>query len=322
MRYILKHVFWLAMFIAMTTGISSAAIYQKVPGSNVFLVVPNGFELTTEFSGFVDHKNDGSILIVKLPPAGETMRNAYNDKDKFSAEIAKQNFIINNQWSERTQDGILIKIYSGQQTSNNVKYNKWTTMAFLPDATYVISVQWLATAKLTNDQALDVFKSLKVTDGNTSNEQLDVLPFTFTAVQPFQPIGTAMNSSVMLGLAQYNNKSEQPIIIISKGYENVTNLSPDIILKLYILSLKGTVDQIRDEKTKNVSFIGQDAICLTATAMMNHRAVGLMIYAAAAKDGKPVYLHAYAPKGELVNYEASIAKIAASVALRAKQSAN
>ncbi|MHC5306195.1 hypothetical protein [Bartonella sp. LJL80] len=296
---------------------AQAAIYQKVPGTAVYVSAPDGFELTNAFSGFVNQTTGATILIATLPPANPGMQEIFTDDKKFSAEMALQHYAISGQSHAKTRDGYLLTIYQGKQTSGTDIFDKWSTMVFAPDAAYVVTIQAPEKAQLSNDEAMKILRSLSLSQNNLPSDQLDALPFTFNVEPPFQFVGSIMNSSAMLTVPDYNRDDvKRPDIILTKGLEIVRDEPLEKIVDTYLLSLKGTVDNVENRQLVATKFAGHSAVRMEATARMKGEAVDLIIYAALDDAGRPIFLHATGLKGALAGYKPQIEKIAASVTLR------
>lgn len=294
-----------------------AAVYQKVPGTAVYISVPEGFTLTTDFSGFVDDKTGATILVATLPPADDKIKDVFNDEKKFKPTMAAQRYIISRQSHRKTRDGFAVTVYQGKQTAANNVFDKWSSMLFASNAAYVITVQAPEKAAFSNDEAMKIFDSLSLSRQNDEGDQLRALPFTFGAQPPFEFVGSIMNSSVMLTIPSYaEDDVERPDIIVTKGLE-VTNGEPlDKVVDTYLQSIKGTVNNIADRKTQKTKFAGHPGLRLQATALMKGDPVDLVIYAAVGNDGRPIFMHATGEKGTLAAYSNEIEKTAESIKLR------
>lgn len=307
----------LICFLISTLISVDAAVYQKVPGTAVYISVPDNFELTNQFSGFVDKKTDATILVATMPPASTEMQSVFNDEGKFKREMVKQQYDIARQSYTKTRDGFLLTIYQGKQTSGHSVYDKWSTMIFAPNATYVVTIQAPEKISLSDSTAMAIFKSLSVTDNNQPSDQLNALPFTFTPQPPFVFVGSIMNSSAMLTIPTYGEEEiEQPDIILSKGLEILKGQPLDKVVDTYLKSLDGIVDQIKRRETTTTKFAGHDGLRFQAIARMKGKPVDLVIYAAIANDGRPIFMHATTKEGSFETYSVQIEKIAKSVSLR------
>lgn len=294
-----------------------AAVYQKVPGTAVYISVPDGFSLTTDFSGFVDDKTGATILVATMPPASKNMKDIFNDEKKFKPTMAAQRYIISSQSHRKTRDGVDVTVYQGKQAAANNVFDKWSSMLFAPNAAYVVTLQAPEKVAFSNDEAMRIFDSLSLARQNDEEDQLGALPFTFGAQPPFEFVGSIMNSSAMLTIPSYTNDDvERPDIIVTKGLE-VTNGQPlDKVVDTYLQSINQTVNNVEDRKTQNTKFAGHPGLRFQATALMKGDPVDLVIYAAVGNDGHPIFMHATGEKGTLAAYSNEIEKMAESIKLR------
>lgn len=294
-----------------------AAVYQKVPGTAVYINVPDGFNLTTDFSGFIDSKTGATIVVATMPPASNNMKDIFNDEKKIKPTMAAQRYIISGQSHRKTRDGYDVTVYQGKQTAANDVFDKWSSMLFVSNAAYVVTLQAPEKAAFSNDEAMKIFDSLSLARQNDESDQLGALPFTFGVQPPFEFVGSIMNSSAMLTIPSYaNDDVERPDIIVTKGLE-VTNGEPlDKVVDTYLQSIKGTVNNVEDRKTQKTKFAGHPGLRLQATALMKGDPVDLVIYAAVGNDGRPIFMHATGEKGILAAYSNEIEKTAESIELR------
>lgn len=300
--------------------VAHAAVYTKVPGTAVYVSAPEGFQLTDQFSGFIDSKTGATILVATMPPASSEMQSLFNDEKRFKAQMVSQHYIINRQTFSKTRDGFLLAIYQGKQEAASVVYDKWSTMIFASNATYVVTIQAPEKISFPDTTAMSIFNSLSVSNDNQPDDQLRALPFTFAVQLPFEFVGSIMNSSAMLTIpALEKDDAGRPDIILSKGLENVKGQSLDNVVETYLKSLDGTVNNIENRQITPVKFAGHDGLRLQATARMKDKPVDLIIYAAIGNDGRPMFLHATGEKGKLAAYNTQIEQTANSVALRNEQ---
>ena len=137
-----------------------AAVYQKVPGTAVYISVPDSFTLTTDFSGFIDNKTGAAIVVATMPPASDSMKQIFSDESKFKPAMAAQHYDIVSQSDKKSRDGYALKIYQGKQTAANGIFDKWSSMLFAPNASYIITVQAPEKAKFSNNDAMAIFGKL------------------------------------------------------------------------------------------------------------------------------------------------------------------
>lgn len=300
----------------MATSVQ-AAIYQKVPGTAVYVEVPEGFALTNQFSGFIDKKTGAAILVSTLPPANDNLKSIFNDEKKFKSAMAGQNFNISRQIFKKSRDGFLLTIYRGKQTSANGAFDKWATMVFASNAAYVVTVQAPENVALSDDTAMKIFSSISLANHNDPSEQLGALPFTFGIQPPFEFVGSIMNRSAMLTIPSYGDDDvDRPDIVVTKGLEISEGEPLDKVVDNYIQSIKGTVNNVENREISPISFAGHAGLRFQATALMKGTPVDLVIYAAIGNDGHPIFMHATGQKGTLAAYTTAIKKTAESIKLR------
>ncbi|EJF91070.1 hypothetical protein [Bartonella tamiae] len=317
MHKVTKLLVFILAFVSLHCAYAQAAIFQKVPGTSVYATVPDGFELTKKFSGFINKANNASIMIVTLPPANIQMQDIFKDEKTFSAEMALQNYTIEKQTQIKSRDGYPLTIYQGKQSLGEVSFDKWATMIFAQNATYVATIQAPEEARFQEKEAMGVFQSFSLANDTTAEDQLAALPFTFDAVFPFQFVGTLMNQSAMLVIPQLSAEDKKrPDIILSQATEVLKAAPLDQVIDFYLNSLKGTLDDITNKKFTSVKFAKRPAMRLDAHAVMKGDNVDIIIYATLDDNGHPLFLHATGIKDSLVPYENNIEAIAKSVALR------
>lgn len=309
----------ISLIIALCAApvVARAAVYQKVPGTAVYMSVPDNFTLTTDFSGFIDTKTGAAIVVATMPPASDRMKQIFSDESKFKPAMAAQHYVVVSQSEKKSRDGYSLKIYQGKQTAANSIFDKWSSMLFASNASYVITVQAPEDVKFSNNDAMAIFESVSLARHNDEFDQLSALPFTFGAQPPFEFVGSIMNSSAMLTIPAYTKEdNERPDIIVTKGLENTKGAPLDKVVDNYLQSIKGTVDNVEDRKTSTTKFAGHPGLKLQATALMKGDPVDLVIYAAIGNDGHPIFMHATGEKGTLAAYNTEIEKTAESVKLR------
>ena len=296
---------------------TQAAVYQKVPGTAVYISVPDSFTLTTDFSGFVDKNTGASILVATMPPASNRMKELFNDQSKFTAAMGAQHYDIATQLKTKSRDGYDLIVYKGKQAAANDVFDKWSSMLFASNASYVITVQAPETEEFSADDAMKIFNSVSLASHNDETDQLNALPFTFGAQPPFEFVGSIMNSSAMLTIPAYTKEDvERPDIIVTKGLETAPNAPLDKVVDTYLQSIQNTVNNVEHRKTSTTKFAGHSGLRLQATALMKGDPVDLVIYAAVGNDGHPIFMHATGEKGTLAAYSDEIEKTAESIKLR------
>lgn len=294
-----------------------AAIYQKVPGTAVYVEVPDGFALTNQFSGFIDKKTGATIVVSTLTPANDNLKSIFNDEKKFKSAMAGQNFNISQQIFKKSRDGFLLTIYRGKQTLANGSFDKWATMVFASNAAYVVTVQAPENVALSDDTVVKIFSSISLANDNDPSEQLGALPFTFGIQPPFEFVGSIMNRSAMLTIPSYGDDDvDRPDIVVTKGFEISEGESLDKVVDNYIQSIKGTVNNVANREISPTRFAGHSGLRFQATAVMKGTPVDLVIYAAIGNDGHPIFMHVTGQKGKLAAYTTAIKKTAESIKLR------
>ena len=296
---------------------AEAAVYQKVPGTAVYISVPDSFTLTTDFSGFIDNKSGASILVATMPPASDSVKKLFNDEKTFISAMDNHHYSITSRSRTKSRDGNALLVYQGKQTAANGVFDKWSSMLFAQNASYVITVQAPETEHFALDDAMKIFASVSLARHNDEGDQLSALPFTFGVEPPFEFVGSIMNSSAMLTIPAYTKDSaESPDIVVTKGLETAQGAPLDKVVDNYLNSIKGTVNNVADRKTSHTKFAGHPGLRLQATAEMKGDPVDLVIYAAVGNDGHPIFMHATGEKGTLAAYNDEIEKTADSIQLR------
>lgn len=296
---------------------AQAAIYQKVPGTAVYLEVPEGFVLTGEFSGFVNDKTGATIVVATLPPANDNLKKIFNNEKKFKTMMSAQRFDITRQTYRKSRDGLLLTIYQGKQMSANGAFDKWATMVFATNAAYVVTIQAPEKAAFSNETALKIYDSLSLSNHNDETDQLSALPFTFGVQPPFVFVGSIMNQSAMLTIPSYSEDDvDRPDIVVTKGLEVTEGVPLTKVVDTYLQSIEGTVNNIEGRQISPTKFAGHPGLRLQATALMKGNPVDLVIYAAIGDDGHPIFMHATGEKGFLAAYTTEIEKTAESIKLR------
>ena len=294
-----------------------AAIYQKVPGTAVYVEVPEGFALTNQFSGFIDKKTGAAVLVATLPPANDNLKSIFNDEKKFKAAMAAQSYTISQQTFRKSRDGFLLTVYRGKQTSANGVFDKWATMIFASNAAYIVTVQAPENVAFPDDTAMKIYSSISLSNHNNESDQLAALPFTFAIQPPFEFVGSIMNRSAMLTIPSYSDDDvDRPDIVVTKGLEISEGAPLDKVVDNYIQSIKGTVNNIANREISPTTFAGHSGLRFQATALMKGTPVDLVIYAAICDDGHPIFMHATGQKGTLAAYTTAIEKTADSIKLR------
>lgn len=301
-------------------NIASAALRQTIPGTPVSLIPPQDFHLAQDFTGFINDKTKAVILVATFSAgAGNTVEAIYSNRKKFTEIMCKYHFIIENSLNEKTATGEAITIYSGTQGDGATVYDKWATLVS-QNGIYMITLQSPKKANLSLEDAIALFRSIKIGAWNSLEMQVSALPFTFTVVPPFTVQATLMGSAVKLRAnRKMTSDAPQTSVYIIRDTQIHSSDSVQLAQKLYIASIRQAFELKEITEEKQISFAGKTGDLLIGTGLNSEgKNEGIILYTTVDDTNKAIYLQATGEKETLFSLKEEIGKIAESTRLKSK----
>lgn len=306
-----------SLFFVLLFGLcspASAQVYHKIQGTALWLAPPEGYEISRNFTGFMNEKTGGSILVIALPAAAiEQTYSQFQNQDAFSALMKAQGFDITSHTESKTKDGLDLKVYTGTQKNQSLLYYRWVTMLVAQKNAYVISMQSPQNGDLNEESVMKTFRTARIFGAPEREEELATLPFTIKAVAPFAVETIVMGNTMQLIVP---GEKKAPLIFISMNLDRLTPGDAEGAEKLYLSSIAGSFKVKAGAEEKTVPFAGTTGRLLEGVATTKTGDQDFLLYTGVDDKGHAFYLNATAEKGMLARYRNAIDEIAMSLVPR------
>jgi hypothetical protein len=183
-------------------------------GSRLGLKPPGDMKVSTRFRGFEDPTAGASILMLEVPPQ------AYADLEK---EMSPAGFKKQGMTEEKRETLTLAAgkgtLVTGEQQVESKKLRKWIFLASSPDWNALVAVQVPDEAKSKYPDAAVRTALLTLVNRPSipMDEQLSLVPFTFTELSGLRPFRVIGFNSVLLtdGATDPKDPAAQPLMIVA-----------------------------------------------------------------------------------------------------------
>ena len=303
-RWILVCAVW---FMVRPTMAAEVAI----PGTSVSLDAPDGYVLSSTFSGLEDASSGSSITITELPAESyDEVATMFSDLRNAAEGFATRGVVVER--AERfALDDQTVPVLVGYQETSVGRVEKY--MALLRGEVMVLVAFNDRTKELTDSAVKQILASVRLGSAATLAQQLDELSFTFQAVDPFHTSRTLGGSAALLQTFEdIDPTGLKPAVVIGGSLRPMPpTLSPQSVARAVVLSTHGFEEsEITVEERR--SFAGTAGRYLEAVA--DNRKI--VQFVSLAPDRTYIRLVAFGETSALDAVLPEVEKIAASVSRR------
>jgi hypothetical protein len=287
-----------------------------VAGTTVTMTPPEGFVPATDFAGFANLEKQGSFFVVELPAeAMGTVSKLFKDREVAAKSFAIKGITVTEREEIKIANGEMVPLLHGTQKVGSIVFDKWMAL-------YGGKKTVLITFQIPQENALDrralkaVFASVSTGLAPSLQEKLAVLPFKIEAAGPFRIIDALGGSSVLMtaGDKDVDPEGLQPmiVIVVAQASGDISNL--EALAESNLRSMRG-FQTAEVTARKETTFVGTDGYLLKGTYDDKGKKKSFLQYFG-VKGARAICLIGSADEKQLVTLQATIEKIAASVALR------
>ena len=186
------------------------------PASRIGMVPPAGFVASKRFPGFENPGNEGTIMLLALPPQLLGQAEA-----TLNGEALKAAGITEDSRETVTLPSGQAELVVGTEEENGEKFRKWMFLAMMPEGVAVVAVRIADKSRAAYpDQVIhDALATLAVRAVVPVAEELAILPFHLANFAGMRPVRTMGGNGVFLtdGPNDTPEPSEQPVFVVSVG---------------------------------------------------------------------------------------------------------
>lgn len=247
------------LLLTVILSFSSWAAQDRVhvPGTSASMEQPNGFKLSDSFAGFINAKNNSSVVVMELPlEAFDQLSVLFSDLDMAKQGFGKQGLAV-LELSSVELDGYKAPIIIGTQAISGVSVGKYIAL-FKGQKTVMVTYNIMGQDALDKAAVMNSIKNIQIGNAASLSEKIALLPFTFEPETPFKVADVMGNSTVSLTTFDGMDKSgEKPLLIIASSISQSRIPDQSKHAKTLLKSIKGFEEHkiISEDK---VSFVGKN----------------------------------------------------------------
>lgn len=287
----------------------------SVPGTPIIMQPPQGFMPSAEFTGFLNHDKNASIVVAVFPDeVASQIGSVFTDREKFTTQMAPLGFEVQGLSElQRINSDVPLMVYKGIQTVDGKKYDKWATL-IAHGGLYMVTIQAPQDSPLSEEEVDAAFQSIDFTANFSLADQILHLPFSFVSEAPFEPKATILGNGISFDMKDADGKVGNVTIFILRDSQ-VLDINNSILAQnLYLASIMKIFKLQKTTVERDEQFLQRNGRLLIGSGVSaDGDEQDIILYSAIDSDQHPIYLQALAPKGGLAAYQAIIQNIAASV---------
>lgn len=302
---------WLCAFVLATAPVVAAEPSVRIPGTQVSLVPPQGFQVAERFPGLQNEALFASIVISELPSPRDDLA-AGLSAEALGARGMNMQQTESVRFGER--EGTLVRI---EQTLKSVVYEKW--MALLGTASKSVFLSATYPLELAPQLRDDVRKALLSTtwDPDLALDVFDGLPFR---IDPPKGLEIVSRSHALLTLSTPGTTlpipASEPYMVVGQSVRPVSIEDLPRFAKQR-LAQTPQIDQIQVISEKPIEIGGRAAYEFVAKAKSAEGDAALRVYQVVVSEGNAyTIVQGITPEGKAEDFLGSFAAVARSLAFR------
>lgn len=199
----------------------ASAELVSVPGTSVSIEPPAGFNLSEQFSGFVNPDSLSSIVVTELPLEGyPEIAATFSSVETATERFASQGIVI-EEVSTITVGQMEVPLLKGVQTISNASVDKYIAL-LRGDSTILLVFNVTDGDRFAEEAVIAAIESVEIAATPSLEEQVALLPFTFEVAAPFQVLQTIGGSGVAITPnGEPDPSGRGPLIIIAGATNSV-----------------------------------------------------------------------------------------------------
>jgi hypothetical protein len=306
----------LAAFIAVPVAQAQESAAQQIPGTNLSLAVPDGFEPQSliegnPVNGFVNPETGAAIVAVEFDNSNyDQLAEAFGSIDGVNALFAEQKITADSVETVDTDVGAIPYMHGQQAFDDGSHTEKWIAL-LKGDNTMVVEVTTAEDGELTTADIEALLKSATFSKGESLTDQIAALPFSVEVADPWVSYGVNEGNSLFLLAPSASGGGDATPTLLLTGVPNVEGMPG--LQEAAESILQNAFDSVNIEKSEAAQFLGGDGWVISGTAEDSQDGhVQFMQWFATPGSG---YMHvlAYAVPDAFAQLQPSIETVAGSV---------
>ncbi|OUS24528.1 hypothetical protein A9Q99_24335 [Gammaproteobacteria bacterium 45_16_T64] len=299
-------------FLLCLVAVSSFSDELSIAGTSISLNSPNGFTVSSSFSGLENIHDGSSITITELPiDAFDQFNAVFSDLNKAKKGFEKQGIVIERA-DTYTVEGQRIPILIGRQPIPNGEIGKYMAL-FRGDLTVLMTFNVFNSNVLSPSIVKATIGSVRLAPAPTLAQKIEQLPFSFSVVTPFH-IGNVLGGSGVL-LPTFEGADPtgfKPAVLVVRALAPVPpESSIDLVSQQLLRGTQG-FETAKIITKKETTFAGGRAAYLEAITA-DRKIVQLVRI---PSDGRYIRLVAFGETAQLNRVMSAVSEIANSVKIR------
>lgn len=281
---------------------------QKIEGTSVSIVAPDGFTAASSFSGLQNIETGSSIMIVEMPAtAYEEMNAIFGDEKQATAQLATRGVNVSGV-STIEVDGVASPFVIGKQSALGKDVDKYLVLS---KHGKTIMINFNIMGGLSKNDVVKTIASIEVSAPPSTVDKLAALPFSVDTQAPFIHADTFSGAAVLKSFEDIDRSGLKPMIIIAPSVISIDLSDLETVAENAIAQtayfgsakIKGHSEIVIDGKKSIKTTAKQDKL------MLFH-------YVFPTSDSGYLRMIAKGNKSEMKNLETVVDEIAKSIAVK------
>lgn len=211
-----------------------------IPGTTISMTPPDGYTLSSSFSGFENLNSQSSILIVEMPLS------SYSDLSPIFSdlEMAKEAFATRGVTITALEEVLINKIatpvLSGTQVAAGTEITKYISIINSDPLVMITFNIFPSEDLLSKEEAISTLQSIIFGSVKTLDEKLDTLPFNFEILEPFETSDVLAGSTVLITTFEgVDTTGKLPLLVIGTSLSQISLSNKKAAAEQISLSIPG-----------------------------------------------------------------------------------
>jgi hypothetical protein len=305
-----------AVFLTAPLALAQDSAAQQIPGTNLSLVVPDGFEPQsmiegTPVNGFINAETGAAIVAVEFDNSNyDQIAAACGSTDGVNALFADQKITADGVATVEADAGTIPYMHGHQAFDDGSHTEKWIAL-LKGDNTLIVEVTTAEDGELSTADVEALLKSASFSQGESIADQVAALPFSVEVSDPWVNYGVNDgNTLIMLVPTVTDDKGKTPTLFVT-GVANVEGMPA--LQEAAESTLASAFDSVEIEKSEAGQFLGTDGWVISGMAEDSRDGhVQFMQWFGTPQSGY-VHMLAYAVPDVFAKLQPSIETVANSV---------